>query len=67
MSKVSCKNNTMRSHSSVPVIVQLTSKLVLGCNQPHVECVPEALYLHIKLAEHESEHLVPSSGQVKNE
>ena len=48
----------------MPIFVQLTSKLALGCNHPHVECVPGALYLHIKLAECEGDHSVPSSGQV---
>ena len=50
----------------MPIFVQLTSKLALGCNHPHVECVPGALHSHINLAECESDHLVPSSAQVKN-
>jgi hypothetical protein len=57
----------MRSFYSMHIFVQLTSKLVLGCNQPHAECVPGALYLHINLAVCESDHSVPSSAQVKNE
>jgi len=49
------------------ISAQLTSILALGCNQPHAECVPGALYSHINLAECESDHSVPSSAQVNNE
>jgi len=50
----------------VHIFVQFTSKLALGCNQPHVERVPGALNSHIKLADCKSDHSVPSSAQVKN-
>jgi len=51
----------------MPIFVQLTSELALGCNQPQVECVPGTLYSHINFAECEGDHSVPSSEQVKNE
>ena len=61
------KNIAMRSFSTMHIFVQLTSKLAVGCNQPHAECVPGAVCSHVNLAMCESDHSAPSSAQVKNE
>jgi hypothetical protein len=49
------------------MLVQLTSKLALGCNQPCVECVPGVVSPDVKWAECEADHSIPSSAQVQNE
>jgi hypothetical protein len=51
---------------AVIVLFTTTSRLTLGPTQPPIQWVPRALIPRIKHPGHETEHLHPSSAEVKN-
>ena len=62
---MSGKNNTQRSHVLNCTLVDLTSKLTSGCNQPCVGCVSWTLSPDINSTECEADHSLQSSAQFK--